>query len=410
MVPIVKVAFATALGLTCAVLSASPAVAADFSDTFAGRETLSGLPVQISGSNLGATTEAGDPQEKPFAPGPSFHPAGHGIWVEWEATADGYVTVSLCGSEIVPVLGIYHGLDPIALGHWFEQDAGTVAHGPGCEPIEGGITFRAFAGVKYELFVDGDAVPVWPGPREGAVSMRIEATPRPPNDDFANAAALSAPFDSNDTYSAWKTGYTWAATKEPGEPAHGADAAGASVWYQWTAPKSGDAQIGLGESSTRFAVYRGENIGSLERVLSGPEYGVLSAVGGITYRIAVDAPIDELGPQMDIFVISVWMYASARTPRDRRPPRTTIVSRKVHSRTRSVTIRFRSNETASQFHCKLDRGKPRKCRPPKTYAGLVPGRHTFRVFAVDASGNADPTPAVSRFTIAPLGVPHRHMH
>lgn len=404
MTPRMKVAFVAALGLTCAMLSASPAIAADFSDTFADRETLSGLPIQISGSNVGATTEAGDPQEKPFAPGPGFHPAGHGIWVEWEATADGYVTVSLCGSEIVPVLGIYQGLDPIALGHWSERGAQSVAHGAGCEPIEGGITFRAFAGVKYELFVDGDAASVLPGPREGAVSMRIEATPRPPNDDFVNAAVLSGPFDSDSTYHASQVGYTWAATREPGEPTHAADAVGASVWYQWTAPKGGDAQISLAaRHATRFAVYRGEDLGSLERVSSGSEYGVLPAVGGTPYRIAVDVPMDELG----LFDLTVWMYASATTPRDRRPPRTTIVSRKVHSRTRSVTIRFRSNEAASQFRCKLDHGKARKCRSPKTYSGLVSGRHIFKVFAIDAFGNADPTAAVSRFTIPPAAL-HRH--
>lgn len=41
----------------------------------------------------------------------------------------------------------------------------------------------------------------------------------------------------------------------------------------------------------------------------------------------------------------------------------------------------------------------KSCSSPKTYRRLKPGRHTFKVIAVDQTGNPDLTPAVKRFRI-----------
>ena len=59
---------------------------------------------------------------------------------------------------------------------------------------------------------------------------------------------------------------------------------------------------------------------------------------------------------------------------------------------------FSANEPAA-FHCRLDQRRFVLCEPPKAYRNLKPGRHRFEVFAVDAAGNRDLTPAVSRFWI-----------
>ncbi len=48
---------------------------------------------------------------------------------------------------------------------------------------------------------------------------------------------------------------------------------------------------------------------------------------------------------------------------------------------------FKADETGSTFSCKLDRKKPARCRSPKTYKSLKPGRHTFKVWATDPAGN-----------------------
>jgi hypothetical protein len=54
--------------------------------------------------------------------------------------------------------------------------------------------------------------------------------------------------------------------------------------------------------------------------------------------------------------------------------------------------------------CKLDARKAARCRSPKRYKHLKPGRHTFKAWAIDAAGNKDPTPAKRKFRVpAPSG-------
>lgn len=62
-------------------------------------------------------------------------------------------------------------------------------------------------------------------------------------------------------------------------------------------------------------------------------------------------------------------------------------------------FRFRSSEPGSRFVCKLDRRKAARCRSPKSYSGLKPGRHAFRVWAIDGEGNKSRKPAQRRFRV-----------
>ena len=83
-------------------------------------------------------------------------------------------------------------------------------------------------------------------------------------------------------------------------------------------------------------------------------------------------------------------------------PNTTIKKRpKNRSADNSPTFKFRSDEVNSTFKCKLDHKKFHKCKSPKTYHGLDPGKHTFKVEAIDRDGNADKTPAKDTFTVLP---------
>jgi hypothetical protein len=63
-----------------------------------------------------------------------------------------------------------------------------------------------------------------------------------------------------------------------------------------------------------------------------------------------------------------------------------------------VVIRFRATERAV-FRCRLDLGRWQPCRSPKTYASLERGSHRVFVRAIDAAGNADPTPAWRVFRV-----------
>jgi CSLREA domain-containing protein len=53
----------------------------------------------------------------------------------------------------------------------------------------------------------------------------------------------------------------------------------------------------------------------------------------------------------------------------------------------------------SAFVCSLDGGPFESCSSPAPYEGLAEGRHSLEVRATDRAGNADPVPAVYRWTI-----------
>lgn len=85
---------------------------------------------------------------------------------------------------------------------------------------------------------------------------------------------------------------------------------------------------------------------------------------------------------------------------DKEPPRTKIVKGpKAKSHSRKAKFKFTSNEAGSTFKCKLDKKPVKSCKSPKTYKKLKPGKHVFKVWAVDAAGNKDPTPAKRKFKV-----------
>jgi Ca2+-binding RTX toxin-like protein/chitodextrinase len=59
---------------------------------------------------------------------------------------------------------------------------------------------------------------------------------------------------------------------------------------------------------------------------------------------------------------------------------------------------FSSNE-AGTFRCALTSVFPEPCATPKSYSLLTDGEYTFSVYAVDAAGNVDPTPATRSITL-----------
>jgi hypothetical protein len=66
----------------------------------------------------------------------------------------------------------------------------------------------------------------------------------------------------------------------------------------------------------------------------------------------------------------------------------------------NITFEFSSPDSdVSKFQCSLDNADWQDCTSPKTYSNLAEGEHTFRVIAIDAAGNADPTPAVYIWTV-----------
>ncbi len=79
---------------------------------------------------------------------------------------------------------------------------------------------------------------------------------------------------------------------------------------------------------------------------------------------------------------------------DMTAPKTIIVrGPKAVSRSRTARFQFASNEPAGSFRCKLDQRSVTGCHSPRVYRHLKTGKHVFKVWAVDAAGNADASPA-----------------
>jgi streptogramin lyase len=85
---------------------------------------------------------------------------------------------------------------------------------------------------------------------------------------------------------------------------------------------------------------------------------------------------------------------------DTTPPQTTIKAGPGNKLAQGkANFSFKSNEAGSRFECKLDAKKVTRCKSPRTYKRLKPGRHTFKVWAIDVAGNKAATPAKRRFRV-----------
>jgi Ca2+-binding RTX toxin-like protein len=89
-------------------------------------------------------------------------------------------------------------------------------------------------------------------------------------------------------------------------------------------------------------------------------------------------------------------------PIDRKPPRTGLSRHprkllKTRRARRHVVFAFKS-EPGARFRCRIDRRRYTPCTSPRAYQ-LAAGRHVFAVFAIDAAGNRDPSPALYPFRV-----------
>ena len=126
------------------------------------------------------------------------------------------------------------------------------------------------------------------------------ADPSPANDNFADAVVIGGALETNVVLNASNVG----ATLQRGEPFHADSPSGRSVWWSWTATVNGSVSISTAGSSfdTLLGVYTGSSVGGLVSVVSNDdEVGkktsrvLFRAVGGETYRIAVDGFQGESG-------------------------------------------------------------------------------------------------------------------
>jgi hypothetical protein len=416
-VAIAAVLMGAALFAPAQALGAPPA-----NDDFANRIELVGAPpITESGANEGATREWQYEEVGPFA-------AGHSVWFKWTANVDDWVTVDVCTASFQTVLGIFTGSD---VEHLTRVTKGNASEMPGCTSTGRRFTFKAVSGTEYEIGVDGNGFFVPPLPEEppppppvtqGSFTLRIEETPPPANDDFAAATAIAGSTDEEPDgtrrYFAAIDGYNWKATTEAGEPSFG-PGAGASVWYSWTPPETALYRLSGAccGSSIPFALFTGDSLGALTQIPLN-EAGEIQAVGGTHYRIAAYGKQDpETGePSMGSFHMLFTAFlapgplslspsvTSAPTPppappADTAAPDTKLDKTTLRAATRGARFWFSASEPAQGFLCRLDKGGFKACSSPRAYKHLKPGRHAFRVKAIDVAGNVDGTAAVASFRV-----------
>jgi outer membrane protein assembly factor BamB/subtilisin family serine protease len=261
---------------------------------FEDRTTLVGLDPYTTTNNADspATLESGTPQI-------SGMDGSHSLWWQWTAPQDATVEIDTSGtgggqvpggSTYPTLLGAYTGtslnsLTPVATNANY-----------GTEPMEGTgtkvsyseVSFHTAAGATYQINVQGQ------GSQSGQTVLAINTTPD--SDSFSTPEVLSGSsvsvLDANAN-----------ASLQAGEPEILGNAGGHSLWYSWTAPFSGPAQVSAYsyDFTVEAGVYTGDSVSSLTAVAVAQGAAAagtttvasecscaFNASAGTTYMIKVD--------------------------------------------------------------------------------------------------------------------------
>jgi hypothetical protein len=243
-------------------------------DMFANAFVLNGVTAGLIGSTVGATRENGEP-----AHGGNI--GGASVWFRWTAPSNMNVTITTEGSSLDTLLGVYRGTTISNLSLVVSNDDSTGG-------VWSKVTFAATSNTTYQIALDG----------YDGVTDAYEFNFNPAwNDNFANALVVTG---ASGTVSASSRG----ATRQPGETNHAGIFGSNSIWFVWTAPRSGAAifqTIGSG-FDTLLGVYTGNSVSSLSLVAAdddaaggGASRVTFNCVSNTTYRIAIDGPNGERG-------------------------------------------------------------------------------------------------------------------
>jgi hypothetical protein len=251
-------------------------------DDFANAQVIDPeLPSFAAGSNEGAGKEPGEPEIE-------GNPGGSSVWYSWTPSSSGPVSISTCASgPLDTLLGVYTGSAVNSLTTVASADEGASAP---CSSGDSEVRFEATGGTTYYIAVDGKEH------TEGSFGLKISSrADAPANDDFIGAKAISSlPFGRSET--------NVDASKETGEPTIAGNPGGASVWFSWTAAKTGEVLItacGYELAHTLLGVYTGGSLDALTQVGAADSTGDhgcgesgsgvrVNAVSGTTYKIAID--------------------------------------------------------------------------------------------------------------------------
>lgn len=113
-------------------------------DKFANRKLITGKTATVTGTNVGATKETGEPTIAGVGGGKS-------VWWTWTAPSSGAVTITTAGSSFDTALGVYRGSSVNAL----TQVAANDDENATARLYTSKVSFNAVAGQVYQIAVDG---------------------------------------------------------------------------------------------------------------------------------------------------------------------------------------------------------------------------------------------------------------
>ena len=255
-----------------------PATGRPSNDDFANATMLGEAEGEMPFDLLTATPDPGEPAF-PFALGHPYR--ARSLWYVWTAPQTGLARFSV-PQEVEDdyadfiIIDVYKdgpmaGLKPL----------GTSMQG-------GGATFFADEGEAYRVRLSIDSGDVASGPKPH-MRLRWGAGSRPENDDYGHAAAIEGGTGTLD-------GNNQGATTQPDELMGNSDPLtpftvvgwGASVWYDWTAPSTGDWSFSVNRRTLLVAVFAGDDLADARLVSGVPTAeAVFPATEGVRYRVAV---------------------------------------------------------------------------------------------------------------------------
>lgn len=264
-------------------------------DDFTNAQNLGNVSsFSVQGTLAGATAEVLEPLSK--------NGQGNTVWYKWTspttriAQIDTYYNTSVLNNNTYAntQITIFTAGNPDTLANLTYVTSGSIS-----------VTASFVAGTVYYISVDATN----PSDR-GAFLLNLKAPPA--NDNFATAAVIQPNSNQNGYlyyYDSYVYGDNTNASKETGEPNHGNDPGGASLWYTLTSPIATTVSIYYYSEYNYpsgfyphldVAVYTGSAVNGLTLVTqsaSPAQNGTISfpVAAGVTYKIAIDQQNNTFG-------------------------------------------------------------------------------------------------------------------
>ncbi len=252
----------------------------NFANRIAVAVSVAGSTRTVTGSNVGATAETGEP----------FHArsssARTSVWWSYTPYSSGPITITTAGSSFDTVLAIYTGSSVDALSSVTSNDDA------GGGTLRSEVTFIGAAGTEYQIAVAGY------DNATGNIRLHVtgSAVARPPHDDFEVRRNVYPPSRVGSRRTVTSTNHY--ATAQRFEPYHaGWRNARNSVWYRFTPQSTGRVVIDTRGSDfdTILAVYVRGSLRHLTEIASNKDYRGFGrqsrvhfrAIAGRQYQIAI---------------------------------------------------------------------------------------------------------------------------